>query len=89
MKVKDSVRARGGDEKIVDEIAEADMLWRKAVFKRDRLQGEINQSGKLIGQKKRAKKDASDLIQEVLLLRIIFDPGIYTYIYRSPGRKSK
>lgn len=63
-KVKESQRKRYADEALVDEVAE---LWQDAYrtrYRADQTKAEINKVQKEIGQLKKNKKDATELLQK-------------------------
>lgn len=57
-KVKESVKKRYKDPKIVDDVIELDNMWRKARFAVDQGNKELNIINKEIGSKKKEDKNA-------------------------------
>ncbi|KAL9090849.1 MAG: hypothetical protein Q9165_005057 [Trypethelium subeluteriae] len=69
-KIKESQRRRGASEELVDEII---ALWqdsRAAQYEVDQTGSEINSLQKQIGQRKKSKEDADDLLQQKNELQI-------------------
>lgn len=58
--IRESERKRFRDPAVVDQVAEADELWRKATYERSSCSRVKNIIGRLIGQKKRAKDFGPD-----------------------------
>jgi len=68
--VRENLRRRYKDVKIVDEIQALDKKWRELVFKKDNLKKEASQISKAVGQKKKAKEPVDDLMAQVKAMKI-------------------
>lgn len=64
-KVKESLRKRGRETGIVDEILQFDAEWRNLVSEQGKLQAELNRRSEEIGERKRKGEDVSPLLREV------------------------
>jgi len=62
--VRESQRRRCKSEDLVDNVIELDQQWRQHRFELDNLKKQMNALSKQIGQKKRAKENADDLIAQ-------------------------
>ncbi|MCR4429089.1 MAG: serine--tRNA ligase [Caldiserica bacterium] len=64
-KVKESLRKRGRETSIVDEILRLDAEWRNLVSEQGKFQAELNRRSEEIGELKRKGEDVSQLVAEV------------------------
>ncbi|KAL7748398.1 Cytosolic seryl-tRNA synthetase [Sorochytrium milnesiophthora] len=62
--VRASCKKRGQDPKVVDDIIALDNEWKSARFDLDEIKKKINAVQKQIGQKMKAKEDASELLAQ-------------------------
>ncbi|KNE67576.1 serine-tRNA ligase [Allomyces macrogynus ATCC 38327] len=62
--VRESERKRGNDPKRVDQVIALDEEWKKITFQLDRKNKDLNAVKKEIGTRMKAKKDASDLLEQ-------------------------
>lgn len=63
--VRESLRKRGREASILDEILRLDVEWRNLVSEQGKLQGELNRRSEEIGERKRKGEDVSSLFAEV------------------------
>ncbi|MEY3274461.1 MAG: hypothetical protein RLZZ279_593, partial [Actinomycetota bacterium] len=64
--IKASQRARGNDEAIVDEAAQADTTWRKKLQEYETLRAEQNAAAKLVGSASKEERPALIAAGQVL-----------------------
>jgi len=69
--VRESQRRRFKPVEAVDEVIALDEAWRKKVFELNTLNKEANENQKAVGQKKKNKEDATDLIEKGTKLKTI------------------
>lgn len=67
--VRESQRRRGAPVEVVDKIIALDEQWRKLRFDANQINKQINEISKLISQKKQAKEECQNLIDESKALK--------------------
>lgn len=63
--VRDSLRKRGKDAKIVDDIIAKDAEWRNSRYQLDNLNKEYNKANKAVAQKKKESKGKDPCTEEI------------------------
>ncbi|CAM8997364.1 unnamed protein product [Rhodiola kirilowii] len=67
--IRESQRRRYADVTLVDEVIKLDDEWRKAQYAVDQIRRELNQKAKDVSLLKREKKDATEIINEVGVIK--------------------